>query len=358
MYRAALTLNADEFEAVSRFAFLEMAMAGITTVGEFHYVHHQPDGTGYDDPNELAHRVIRAAKDVGIRICLLNVAYQFSDFNRQPAKSEQRRFVNSVDQFIENVNNLMAEYKDNELVTIGVAPHSLRAVDPEGLQAIYDSFPDLPIHIHVSEQPQEVLNSIVVTGQRPVEWLADQGFLNENVTLVHATHVKDYEIESIAKSGANVCVCPTTERNLGDGMFQTRAFLEHDIPLCLGTDSHIQIDMFEEARELEYLERLKRIERNLISNRPALTLMPTLHSNGEKALHIEPDGDFITIDLDSPRLVGCDLGNMAEAMIFSASPSDVRDVFVGHRCVIGDRKHPRAEKITHEFKQVMEKLWP
>ena len=248
MYFAASTLSPEDLYVVSRQAFLEMARAGITTVGEFHYLHHQADGTPYDDPSLLALQVIRAARDVGLRIVLLRVGYARAGF-QTTENPRQRRFIDAnVDAYLKRVDSLRMAIGEDDLVTVGLAPHSVRAVPREWLAEIAKAAPLELTHFHVAEQPAEVQACLNETGLRPVELLEACGLLHERATLVHAVHLTPGEISTAGRRAVNVCACPSTERNLGDGVVLADALAAAGASLCLGSDSQAQIDLLDEHR--------------------------------------------------------------------------------------------------------------
>ena len=266
MYRAANTLDVDDVYIASRMAFLEMALSGITAVGEFHYLHHAPNGQPYDDPNLIAKEVIRAAKDVGLRIALLRVAYERAGYDQEP-NPLQKRFIETAEDYVANLERLKSDLEHDSSARVGAAPHSVRAVSLDYLKVVndYTSRQNLPIHMHVAEQPAEVAACIEEYGRSPVALLDTEGLLSDKFTAVHAIHVTPKAIAALAKNGAIVCACPTTERNLGDGVVPADGYLENSVPICLGSDSHTQIDLLEDARELEYHLRLQRKERNVLA---------------------------------------------------------------------------------------------
>src|SRR5690554_728447 len=266
MYEVALSLSAEEVEAAARLAFWEMARAGITHVGEFHYVHHRPDGSAYDDPNELAHRVIAAAQAVGIRITLLHVAYHTGDIG-QRAKPRQRRFIEpDVGTYLGRLSALQERWGGVEGVSVGSAPHSIRTVDRSWVEAIseYCVGQKMVIHTHVCEQPAEIAASQRAYGMGPVEALHDWVGLGAEWTLVHGTHMSERELEIVAQTRPTICACPSTERNLGDGFLPARALVKAGVPIALGSDSHTVIDPWEEMRLVEYHERLRAQARNVL----------------------------------------------------------------------------------------------
>ncbi len=351
MYRAALGYDADEVERVSKLAFLEMALGGITTVGEFHYLHHQPDGTPYADPNELAHRVIRAAREVGIRIALLRVGYQRAGHDR-PAEDAQRRFVEpDVDTYLERAQALGEAWTDDPAVTVGLAPHSIRAVCGEWLieAAGFAAEHDTALHIHACEQRREIAESLQEYGKPPVAVFDELGMLDERLTLVHGTHLSDEEFELLAASQPTVCACPTTERNLGDGFLPALELVRRGVPICLGSDSHANIDLWEEMRLVEYHERLRYERRNVLAAagsrrlRTADALWPMGAQNGARALRLAVGrlqagtyADFVTLDLDHITLMGSTPQSLLTNITLSMTPGAVTDVFVGGRQIVAD----------------------
>jgi len=366
MYHAALTLSADDIYDVSRFCFMEMLRAGITTVGEFHYLHNDESGRPYADRAELARRVIAAASDVGIRICLLNTCYATGGIN-MPLLPEQRRFgTPDVDAYIAMTEALADSVVGDALVTVGVAPHSVRAVPRDWVRQLHAwaSTRDMPFHMHVSEQPAEVDASLAAYGVRPVEMLHEDRVLDGRFTAVHATHINDGEVLMLAESGATVCACPATERDLGDGFLRAHDLLAAGGSIALGSDSQTIIDHFEEARLTEYNERLRRLERVILTRGDerrdvAPVLLQMMTAAGARSLRLaagvlEPGAlaDFIAIDLEHHTLAGADATTLP-AMIALSAPADiVSDVWVGGRNVIAHRMHPRQDDVMRSFSTV------
>lgn len=351
MYAAANSLGPEEIYAASRLAFLEMALTGITAVGEFHYIHHDRDGSTYDDPNLLAREVIRAARDVGIRIALLRVAYARAGFETE-ANPQQIRFIEaSPDTYLKHLEQLLSapELKDGMAWT-GVAPHSVRAVPLDYLKTIitFASDHDLPTHMHVAEQPAEVSACIKEYGRSPVALLDTEGLLSKRFTAVHAIHVTPKAIAAMARAGAMVCACPTTERNLGDGVVPVDSYFDAGVPVSLGTDSQIQIDLLEDARELEYHLRLQKTARNVLapaddttSSALARRLFDCATANGAKSIgfdggKLEAGGpaDFFTVDLDDLSISGCEVEDLLANIVFSLSRTAIRDVVVGGKQIV------------------------
>src|SRR5262249_35996218 len=269
---------------VSRMAFLEMALTGITAVGEFHYIHHSRDGSQYSDPNLLEREVIRAARDVGIRIALLRVAYARAGYQTEPDLRQVRFIEETPDRYLKNLEQLLDV--NDRLAWIGVAPHSVRAVPLEYLKTIcaFANEHGLPVHMHVAEQPAEVSACIAEYGRSPVALLETEGLLSKRFTAVHAIHVTPKAIAALARGGAFVCACPTTERNLGDGVIPVDAYFAAGVRVSLGTDSQIQIDLLEDARELEYHLRLQKMERNVLAPMLAQKLFDCATVNGAASI--------------------------------------------------------------------------
>jgi formimidoylglutamate deiminase len=367
MYAAAQRLSPEDVYDVSRYCFIEMLRAGITTVGEFHYLHNAPDGRPYSDRAELARRVIGAAQESGIRICLLNTCYAAAGID-QPLAPEQRRFdTGDVDTYVATTERLAADAIGLGRVSVGVAPHSVRAVPRDWIRLLHAwaATRDLPFHIHVSEQPAEVAACEAAFGLRPVELLDEDGVLDERFTGVHATHINDREVVMLAISGGTVCACPTTERDLGDGFLRGGDLLRAGAGIALGTDSQTMLDMFEEARLVEYNERLQRLQRVLLTRgrddtlEVAPTLLRMATSAGARSLRI-PAGtleqgalaDFIGIDLEHPSLAGWTARTLPAMLAFSAPPDAVSDVWVGGRNVVANRTHAKQEDAVRHFNAV------
>jgi formimidoylglutamate deiminase len=366
MYDAANRLEPEDIYAASRMAFLEMALTGITTVGEFHYIHHARDGSTYSDPNLLSREVIRAASDVGIRIALLRVAYARAGFETE-ANPRQIRFIENSEAYLKHLEQLLAapEMKDGMTWT-GVAPHSVRAVPLDYLKRIgeFANERGLPVHMHVAEQAAEVSACIEEYGRSPVALLDTEGLLSDRFTAVHAIHVTPKAIAAIARAGALVCACPTTERNLGDGVVPVDAYLNAGVPVALGTDSQIQIDFLEDARELEYHLRLQQTARNVLaplddasSSALARLLFDCASVAGAKSIGFHGGGklapgapaDFFTVDLDDPSIAGASQDDLLATIVFSLSRTAVRDVVVAGKQIVENARHRDQDAIVESF---------
>lgn len=357
MYAAANRLEPEDIYNVSRMAFLEMALTGITAVGEFHYIHHQRDGSPYSDPNLLAREVIRAARDVGIRIALLRVAYARAGFEKEPDPLQKRFIEDSPDIYIDHFEQLLdaPELKDG-MAWAGVAPHSVRAVPLPYLKTIvaFANAREIPVHMHVAEQLAEVSACIEEYGRSPVALLETEGLLSPHFTAVHAIHVTPKAIAAMARTNTMVCACPTTERNLGDGIVPVDAYFNAGVAVSLGTDSQIQIDLLEDARELEYHLRLQKMERNVLTTQ---ALFDCATINGAKSIgfaggKLEPGApaDFFTVDLDDPSIAGSSQDDLLANIVFSLSRSAVRDVVVAGKRIVENGRHKDQEQIIEGFR--------
>ena len=368
MYHAAASLSPEEMYAVARAAFLEMALAGTTTVGEFHYVHRTPDGRPYADPNVMARQIVAAAESVGIRICLLRAAYQRAGFEL-PEDPGQVRFLETTEEFLANVVDLHREY-DSPHAWVGVAPHSVRAVPLEAIElmAAWAREHHRPLHIHVSEQVAEIEACQREYGTTPVRLLDRHGLLRDRFTAVHATHVDREEMDLLAASRATICACPTTERNLGDGIFAAREVMERGIPVCLGSDSQAQIEPLEDARELEYHLRLQQQQRSLLDGIDGQELSARLFrcatANGAHALGCDAGGfepgklaDFFTVDLSDISIAGDSREDLLSTIVFGMRTAAIADVCVGGRFVVRDHRHPQQQEILNQYEEVARKVW-
>ena len=336
MYSLADRLGPGSYRTLARATFDEMALAGVTSVGEFHYVHHGPGGARYEDPNEMGRAVIDAASDAGIRMTLLDACYLHGGIGEPPSPSQMRFSDGDADAWAERVDAL----EESERVRVGAAIHSVRAVDP-GSAAIVAAWArerGRPLHAHVSEQPAENDACLDAYGRTPTGVLHDAGALDAEFTAVHVTHPHDDDLSLLA--GSSVCACPTTERDLADGIGPMRRMTAR---LVLGTDSHAMIDLFEEARAVELDERLATGERGLHS---ASALLHAATADGHACLgwpdagRIAPGAraDLVTVGLDGVRLAGTSADHALEALVFAAGAADVRHVIVdGHQLVSNGR---------------------
>jgi formimidoylglutamate deiminase len=262
MYRLAASLTPEDFYSISRRLYQRMIRQGFTSVAEFHYVHHQADGTPYENPAEISSKIIAAALDAGISLTLVPVYYSQGDFETPP-KEEQSRFVfKDLDSYRTMIARLKSDFAKNQSLILGQGVHSLRAVRGNECIALASDKLSGPFHLHIAEQEREVTSCRAAWGERPVSWLFKSVEIDERFSLVHATHVNGKELTQIAESGANVVLCPSTEANLGDGIFPLTDFYQAGGRFCIGTDSHVGLAPFEEMRWLDYVQRLVQKKRN------------------------------------------------------------------------------------------------
>jgi formiminoglutamate deiminase len=334
MYAVAQRLDPDTYFDLARATFREMALAGITTVGEFHYLHHQPDGTPYDDPNAMGRALIEAAHEAGIRIALLDTCYLSSGFGA-PVEGVQARYSDGdAEAWAVRVASLDPAASDSTV--IGAAVHSVRAVPAEQLATITEKAAGRPLHVHLSEQTQENDACIAAYGATPAQLLADHGVLGPLTTAVHATHLTSDDIAHLGGTRTQACFCPTTERDLGDGVGPSRRLHDAGSPLTLGSDSHAVIDLFEEMRAVEMDERLASHQRGHWSATELLTAATT---TGHASLGFPDAGeirvghraDLVTLDTSSPRTAGT--GADEGTAVFAATAADVVQVMVDGRVV-------------------------
>lgn len=361
MYTLAGRLTPDSYRDLATAVFAEMALAGITGVGEFHYVHHQPDGTPYADPNAMGRAMVDAAGVAGVRLALLDAAYLHATIDAPDTLPEQRRFSDgTIDRWLDRVDAL-GEGGDGW--TVGLAPHSVRAVHPGELAEIVGSRFGRVVHLHVSEQPAENAACVAATGMTPTEVLADVGLLGRHLTAVHATHMTDRDIALLGGARAHVCMCPTTERDLADGIGPAHAMVTAGATMCLGSDSHAVIDLFEEARAVEHDERLVTGKRGI--HRPA-DLLAAATSGGASSLGWEglvPEGivagkpaDLVAIRIDSVRMAGFDARDAAAHIVHAAAPADVRNVWMAGRRVVRDGVHEDIADVAEALRSSISAL--
>ena len=361
MYGVAERLNPESYHRLARAVFAEMALAGITCVGEFHYLHHGPRGERHDDPNAMGHALTTAAAEAGVRITLLDVCYLAGGLDQDgrylPLSGPQLRFGDAdVGAWAERVADFAPE---GDHARVGVAAHSVRAVPVADLPEVVGVADSgrLPLHVHVSEQPAENVACITAHGRTPTRVLADAGALTERTSLVHATHLTDADVVDIRRSKATVCLCPTTERDLADGLPRTGDLMPG--PLSLGTDQHVGTDLFEEARGVELHERLRTLRRGTLGP-GALLGAATAHSSlgwtDAGVLRPGARADLVNVSLESTRLAGADPERALDAVIFAATATDVRHVMVDGGWTVRDGAHLLVPDIAGELAKVIKEL--
>ncbi|NTF91517.1 formimidoylglutamate deiminase [Agrobacterium rhizogenes] len=362
MYRFALSMSPEQVEAVAAQLYMEMLEAGFGRVGEFHYLHHDRDGSPYANIAEMAERVSSAAAETGIAITLLPVFYAHSNFGGKDPNEGQRRFITSADRFAQLMDACRTIAAGQPGMRLGIAPHSLRAATPDELTTILPLAAGGPIHIHVAEQTKEVDDCLAWSGARPVEWLLDKMPVDDSWCLIHATHLTEGETRDMATRGAIAGLCPITEANLGDGIFPAPTFLANGGRFGIGSDSNVRIDLGEELRQLEYSQRLAQRARNVIA-RPGgstgLNLFENAVEGGNAALSGDAGlvrggaADFVSLSLaDHPWLTQT---NALDHLIFAGSPRPDCVWVNGIKQVIGGQHRARA-RIKARFTNVMKDL--
>jgi formimidoylglutamate deiminase len=367
MYTAVDRLDADAFEAIAAQAYVEMAKAGYASVGEFHYVHHDPRGKPYANPAELALRIVAAATTTGIALTLLPVFYAHGNFGGAATDPLQRRFVHSLYTF-EKLFDALRTGADADGYTLGIAPHSLRAVTPEELDKLLRFAPvDVPVHIHAAEQTREVDECFAWSGLRPVEWLLAHANVDARWCLVHATHMVDREVLALARSAAVAGLEPSTEADLGDGVFSGDAYLQAGGRFGVGTDSNTMIDPFGEVRQLEWAQRLRVRRRNVLTGETrepvGRTLWERAARGGAQAL-AQPVGvlasgsraDLIVLDVDEPALAEQSVEHVLDAAIFGPCRRPVRDVMCGGRFIVREGHHPREQDVLRRYRAALARI--
>ncbi|HEY6994862.1 MAG TPA: formimidoylglutamate deiminase [Xanthobacteraceae bacterium] len=367
MYRFLQRLSPDDVEAIAAFTYMEMLEAGFTTVGEFHYLHHDVDGRPYADLAEMAARIAGAAAQTRIGLTLLPSFYAYGGFGGAPPAVGQRRFINDPDRFLDLVERTRAAVSGLPSACVGIAPHSLRAVTPVTLRAVCRAAPDGPIHIHAAEQLREVEECIASLGPRPVEWLLENAGLDSRWCVVHATHTTDAEIGGLAASQAVVGLCPSTEASLGDGIFDGASYLVAGGRFGIGTDSNIQIDAAAEFRQLEYSQRLLRRARNVMTLKEGEStgrrLLASALAAGAQALQ-RPIGalaaglraDIVVLDAEHPDLAARSGDLWLDAWVFVAGQRAVKTVLVGGETVVEAGRHGMRPAIEARFKAAVAEL--
>jgi len=366
MYRFVAQLTPEDCQIIALQLYIEMLKAGYSRVGEFHYLHHDQNGQAYSDSLLMSRQVIQAAKDSGLRMTLLPVMYEYAGFAKQQADEGQKRFINSLDDYQKMLAALTKEYPS---LKIGVTPHSLRAVDIKDIKELHTNYgKQHPFHIHIAEQEGEVAQCLSCTQKRPVEYLYDNLDVSSHWTLIHATHLHNQEAQRVIESGAVIGLCPTTEANLGDGLFNSQASTVNELRWAIGSDSHVSIDPFEELRWYEYGQRLQTKQRAVLADSETGSvgqrLWQTATSAGNQSLQgnadsltIGQDADFLVLDNEHPSLVSLPAGQSLDAAIFSArNKITIKDVYIGGEKIIDNGVHPLEQQSLADYKQLMSRL--
>ena len=367
MYRFALAMTPDDVAAVATLLYVEMLEQGFTRVGEFHYLHHDRDGSHYTDPAEIAGRIAQAAGASNIGLTLLPSFYAHGSFGGAAPHDGQRRFINSADQFARLMTASRKAIATLPGANIGIAPHSLRAVAPDELAAIVPLAEGGPVHIHAAEQVKEVEDCLAWSGRRPVQWLLEHAPVDQRWCLIHATHMTEQEVTAFAKTGAVAGLCPITEASLGDGIFPAREFLDAGGMFGVGTDSNVLVGAADELRQLEYGQRLKHRARNLLSGgagrSTGRTLFDDALAGGARALAQPAVGltpgaraDIVTLDVAHPSLAGRARDAVIDGWIFAAGGSAIDCVWAGGSKVVEGGRHKLRQSARERFNAAVRRL--
>ena len=367
MYGFAQKITPDQIEACATWLYAEMLSAGYTSCGEFHYLHHQPGGKHYAKRSETSERILAAADRSGISLTLLPVFYHASGFGKKSVEAHQRRFANSLDDYLALLEEVHARVRHSPVHRAGIAPHSLRAVPaPLLLELLAACDQDLPVHIHVAEQVAEVEDSLEYLSARPVQWLLDNAGVDPRWCLVHATHMDAAEAKRAACSGAVAGLCPSTEADLGDGYFNTSRWLEEGGSLGIGSDSNLIISPAEELRLLEFGERIRTRRRNILRTETQACgqfLWTHAARNGARAI-AQPVGriarscraDFVELDPEHPMLVARGVDSILETLVFAGLSGMVRSVFVAGNQLVADGRHVEHDSLARRFSRAARAL--
>ena len=377
MYAFAGNVGPDDLRAIAAQLYVEMLEAGYTQVCEFHYLHHQPDGMPYADPAAMSLALVEAARETGIGLTLLPTLYMTGGFDGRALSPRQQRFRHDVDGFLRLVERLRA--LETPRFNVGIALHSLRAVQPDAMHAVLAGIAALPpssaqrtsstmpVHIHVAEQIGEVQDCLAIRNARPVEWLLDNAPVDRRWCLVHATHLDGKEMRRLAASGAVAGLCPTTEANLGDGLFPLKSYLDAGGVLGIGSDSHISVSPVEALRWLEYGQRLVTRHRNVSASAATPSTGETLYTRalaggaqaaggGVGALAPGLRADFVVLDDEAPLLAGRDAAQVIDTWLFAGNANLVRDVFVAGERIVESGRHRERERIARRYRDIVEVL--
>ena len=364
MYRFTAHLTPAHIEAIAAFVFLEMQEAGFASVGEFHYLHHQPDGTPYDDLGELSARIAAAAAQTGIGLTHLPVLYTYGGAGQQPLQAGQARFGNGVARFGTLVEQAQRAVRDLPPdCRVGIAPHSLRATAPSELTEVLAAHPDVPVHIHLAEQPKEVADVSAWLGARPVEWLLANAEVAENWCLIHATHMTEGETAAMARSGAVAGLCPVTEANLGDGPFNGPGYLAAGGRFGIGSDSNVLISLTEELRTLEYSQRLRDLARNVMVAGEG-SVGAALYTGGARGgaqalgrgrgeIAVGEWADLVAIDSQDPALCALRPDQLLDGLAFAAKDRVVTDLWSAGRHAVTGGRHRQRDRIVAGYRRTM-----
>lgn len=368
MYKLALSVSPDEMEAIASMLYAEMVRHGYTNVAEFHYVHHDKNGSKYDNLAEMGSRLISAAENAGINITLVPIFYQKGGFGKDPVEGQKRFISPTIEEYLKLLESSQKACANSLNANVGIGIHSMRGVEPNDIAEIAKSGPqDIPFHIHIAEQLKEIEDSIAYLGKRPVEWLADNVELNDRYHLVHATHLTADETRSIAQSNANVVICPTTEGNLGDGIFPLIDYQKANGNWSIGTDSHIGINPLEELRLLDYGQRLISHRRDTFAHRDGNSgrfAIEMATVSGRKAMNDFQDNYFTigsklnacVVDLNAPLLATTRNENLLSALVYTSDVRQFKNTIVNGVIISEGGNHMKYDLIRKKFEETLRAL--
>jgi len=365
MYQCALSVNPDQAEAIAAMLYAEMARVGYTHVAEFHYLHHEKDGKPYSNLAEMGERMLAAANHAGIKITLVPVFYQKGGFGLAP-QERQRRFISeTVDTYFKLFEASEKIVRNNSQALLGLSIHSLRAVDLNDIVTTITQAPKyIPIHLHVAEQKKEIADCLDYCGKRPMQWLLENVNVNGNFNLVHSTHLDDNELTSLAKSGATVVLCPSTEGNLGDGIFRMRDYVKFGGRWCIGTDSHIGLNPMEEFRMIDYRQRLVSNQRNTFEDDAAAYMINEEITSGRNAMGLKSTNHFeigrpfdaVIYNSQTHMLAETSERNRLATLIFTSDSSRILGTIVNGKWVVKNQHHREGHSIKTAFSKAMQQL--
>lgn len=365
MYKCALSVSPDQAESIAAMLYAEMLRNGYTHVAEFHYLHHDKSGKPYANVAEMGERMLAAARTAGIRITLIPVFYQKGNFGVPPTERQRRFISKTTEDYFKLLEASISATNYYPLANAGFSVHSLRAVDGNDVKRTYNEGPkDLPFHLHVSEQKKEVSDCVAYTGKRPMQWLLENVNVNERFHLVHSTHLDDRELKDLAASKASVVLCPSTEGNLGDGIFRMKEYCKMGGRWSVGTDSHIGLDPLEEFRMIDYRQRLTTNLRSTFEGVPASYLIDEAQSQGKLAMGIRSDKHFVigesfdavVYDARSPRLSTATDKNLLSVLLYHGNSSLAMGTIVNGVWVVKNQRHESFDGIRDNFVSVMKEL--
>lgn len=367
MYRLVGKLSPSDVRIITTQLYIDLLKAGYTQVGEFHYLHKDNNGGSYDNIGEIADQLILAADQSGIGVSLLPALYSHTNFGSKPPSKLQQRFINSTDEYLKLLEVCSSKLNDHPLHNTGVCFHSLRAVNQQQMTDVLAAYKQpRTVHLHIAEQQKEVDDCIEHSGQRPVEWLSNHFNLDSSWCLIHATHIDQSEIKRIASSGAVVGLCPSTEANLGDGIFPAPDYVNQGGSWGIGTDSHVGLSIANELRSLEYSQRLRDQQRNRIigqhSTHVGDFMFRCAHQGGNQALSINcglavgQRADFVVLDSSNPFIGASKPEDIINRWLFASNDNVIKDVYVAGEPVIQDFRHILEAETRSQFTELIKRI--